>query len=126
MLKEKLEELGFMKLVLVVGNKYLGLFQYRRIGYLIPLRWVTNSNQRFRRNGRLELGSAIANQEYDKQYEYEISHGTDKNGKRYYMPASGRAEYVPVESILVPLPQYLLFHRNIKWLVSFLCKERQM
>ncbi|MFY0256488.1 RHS repeat-associated core domain-containing protein [Chitinophaga sp. 30R24] len=58
----------------------------------------------FRSNGRVHGGSAVANEYIDQQAAYWSSHRVDENGNIQFMRASGRADYVPVESLLVPLP----------------------
>ncbi|SKD09162.1 RHS repeat-associated core domain-containing protein [Chitinophaga ginsengisegetis] len=58
----------------------------------------------FRSNGRVDGGGAVANAYIDQQAGYWSNHRVDQNGNVQSMPASGRADYVPVEALLVPLP----------------------
>ncbi|MGN8037653.1 RHS repeat domain-containing protein [Chitinophaga sp. 22321] len=58
----------------------------------------------FRSNGRVDGGSAVANAYIDQQAAFWSSHRVDEHGNIQFMRASGRADYVPVESLLVPLP----------------------
>lgn len=63
----------------------------------------------FRENGHVETGSVVGNDALDKQIAYWSNHTVDSKGNIQFLPASGRAEYVPIESLLVPLPPVLRF-----------------
>lgn len=68
---------------------------------------VSNRDQYFRSNGRIETGTIIGNYYHDKKVDYWNSHGVDRNGNIYFKPASGRAEYFALESYFVPIPPIL-------------------
>lgn len=52
----------------------------------------------------METGSIIANAYIDEQEGYWSNHRVGPKGNVIFMPASGRADYVPIEAMLVPLP----------------------
>src|SRR5690606_14290071 len=63
----------------------------------------------FRKNGRIETGSAVGNKMvdefYDKVESGQLAVGPD--GQLMESKASGKAEYVAVEAVLVPVPPIL-------------------
>lgn len=65
---------------------------------------VSHRTLRFRENGRLDLGSRLGNYWYDEQVELEKNTILNADGTRRPRPFPGTAEYVAVESMLVPLP----------------------
>jgi RHS repeat-associated protein len=61
----------------------------------------------FRKDGRVETGTIMGNRALDQQTAFWSNHRVDRNGNVQFLPASGRADYVAVESLAVPLPPVL-------------------
>jgi len=61
----------------------------------------------FRKNGHIDYHDPVMNYVSDQSLAWQNSHYVDRNGNIHFKPAPGTAEYVPVESLLVPLPPVL-------------------